>query len=82
MRFFDSCCERVTLADIAEDIANDLRFEEYLKKLYEERERAKVHLSKKEKEKTAYDKKTTNFLLFLPTGSIKFQEINTASLKR
>lgn len=60
MRFFDSCCERVTLADIAEDIANDLRFEEYLKKLYEERERAKEHLSKKEKGKTAYDKKTCN----------------------
>ena len=37
MRFFDSCCERVTLADIAEDIVNDLRFEEYLKKLYEDR---------------------------------------------
>ena len=58
MRFFDSCCGRVTLADIAEDIVNDLRFEEYLKKLYEERERTKEHLSKKEKEKTAYDKKT------------------------
>ena len=58
MRFFDSCVERVTLADIAEDIINDLRFEGYLKKLYEERERAKEHLSKKEKEKTAYDKKT------------------------
>lgn len=56
--FFDSCTQRVTLADIAEDIANDLRFEEYLKKLYEERERAKVHLSKKEKEKAACDKKT------------------------
>ena len=53
MRFFDSCVEHVTLADIAEDIVNDLRFEEYLKKLYEERERTKEHLSKKEKEKTA-----------------------------
>ena len=60
MRFFDSCVEHVTLADIAEDIVNDLRFEECLKKLYEERERAKEHLSKKEKEKTAYDKKTCN----------------------
>ena len=58
MHFFDSCVEHVTLADIAEDIAIDLHFEEYLKKLYEERERAKEHLSKKEKEKTAYDKKT------------------------
>ena len=58
MRFFDSCCERVTLADIAEDIANDLRFEEYLKKLYEERERARAYAAQKAKEKTAYDKKT------------------------
>ena len=57
MRFFDSCVEHVTLADIAEDIVNDLHFEEYLKKLYEERERAKKHLSKKEKEKAACDKK-------------------------
>ena len=60
MRFFDSCCERVTLADVAEDIANDLRFERYLKKLHEERERAKAFAAKKDKEKTAYDKTTGN----------------------
>ena len=39
MRFFDSCAGRVTLADVAEDIANDLAFEKYLKKLHEEKER-------------------------------------------
>ena len=60
MRFYDSCCERVTLADVAEDIANDLRFERYLKKLHEERERAKAYAAKKDKEKTAYDKTTGN----------------------
>lgn len=58
MRFFDSCCERVTLADVAEDIANDLAFEKYLKKLHEERERAKAYAAQKGKEKNAYDKKT------------------------
>ena len=58
MRFFDSCCERVTLADVAEDIANDLAFEKYLKKLHEERERAKAYTAQKDKEKNAYDKKT------------------------
>ena len=53
MRFFDSCVERVTLADVAEDIANDLAFEKLLKKLHEERERAKTHAAKKDKEKNA-----------------------------
>lgn len=60
MRFFDSCCERVTLADVAEDIASDLRFERYLEKLHKERERAKAYAAKKDKEKNAYDKKTCN----------------------
>ena len=60
MRFFDSCVERVTLADVAEDIANDLAFEKHLKKLHEERERAKKFAAKKDKEKTAYDKTTGN----------------------
>lgn len=60
MRFFDSCCERVTLADVAEDIASDLRFEQYLKKLHENRERAKAYAAKKDKEKNTYDKKTCN----------------------
>ena len=55
MRFFDSCVSRVTLADVAEDIANDLAFEKYLKKLHEEKERSKSH--NKNKEKDTYDKK-------------------------
>lgn len=50
MRFFDSCMERVTLADAAEDIANDLAFERYLKKLHENREREKAYKAKKEKD--------------------------------
>lgn len=41
MRFFDSCAGRVTLAEVAEDIANDLAFEKYLKKLHENKEREK-----------------------------------------
>lgn len=49
MRVFDSCCERVTLADVAEDIANDLAFEKYLKKLHEERERARAYAAQKDK---------------------------------
>ena len=56
MRFFDSCVERVTLADVAEDIENDLRFEKYLKKLHEERERAKAYAAKKDKEKNDHEK--------------------------
>ena len=56
MRFFDSCVERVTLADVAEDIENDLRFEKYLKKLHEERERAKAYAAKKDKEKKDHEK--------------------------
>ena len=58
MRFFDSCTQRVTLADVAEDIANDLAFEKYLEKLHEERERARAYAAQKDKEKNAYDKKT------------------------
>lgn len=60
MRFFDSCAGRVTLADVAEDIANDLAFEKYLKKLHENRERAKAHTANKDKEKPIHDKKTCN----------------------
>lgn len=55
---FDSCAGRVTLAEVAEDIANDLAFEKYLKKLHENKEREKAH--NKDKEKDAYDKKTCN----------------------
>ena len=53
MRIFDSCVERVTLADVAEDIASDIAFEKYLKKLHEERERAKAFAAKKDKETNA-----------------------------
>jgi len=60
MRFFDSCVSRVTLADVAEDIANDLAFEKYLKKLHEEKERAKALNANKDKEKDENGKKTCN----------------------
>ena len=59
MRIFDSCAERVTLADVAEDIASDLAFEKHLKRLHEERERAKAYAAKKDKEKND-DEKTCN----------------------
>lgn len=55
MRIFDSCVELVTLADVAEDIANDLAFEKHLKRLHEERERAKAYAAKKDKEKTNHE---------------------------
>ena len=57
MRFFDSCAGRVTLADVAEDIANDLAFEKYLKKLHEEKERRNTN---KDKEKDNNGKTTCN----------------------
>ncbi len=57
MRFFDSCAGRVTLADVAEDIANDLAFEKYLKKLHEEKERRNAN---KDKEKDNNGKTTCN----------------------
>lgn len=60
MRFFDSCVSRVTLADVAEDIANDLAFEKYLKKLHENKERAKAFNANKDKEKDNNGKKTCN----------------------
>ena len=47
------------MADVAEDIANDLAFEKHLKKLHEERERAKAYAAKKDKEKN-HDQKTCN----------------------
>ena len=53
MRFFDSCVGRVTLADVAEDIASDINFEKYLKKLHEERERTKAFRARKDKERNA-----------------------------
>ena len=45
------------MADVAEDIANDLAFEKYLKKLHEERERRNAN---KDKEKDNNGKKTCN----------------------
>ena len=57
MRFFDSCAGRVTLADVAEDIANALAFEKYLKKLHEEKERRNAI---KDKEKDNNGKTTCN----------------------
>ena len=60
MRFFDSCAGRVTLADVAEDIANDLAFEKYLKKFHENKERAKAFNANKDKEKDNNGKTTCN----------------------
>ena len=56
MRFFDSCAERVTPADVAEDIAGDIAFERHLKKLHQERERAKAYAAKKGREKNEHEK--------------------------
>lgn len=60
MRFFDSCVKRVTLADVAEDIANDIEFEKYLKRLHEQCEREKEYDVNKDMEKLINDKKTCN----------------------
>ena len=60
MRFFDSQAGRVTLADVAEDIAGDLAFERYLKRLHAQREREKAYIANKKRRKDAYDKKTCN----------------------
>lgn len=57
MKFFDSCVERVTLADVSQDIANDLAFEKYLKTLYEKKERRYAY---KNKEKDNNGKTTCN----------------------
>ncbi len=57
MKFFDSCVERVTLADVSQDIANDLAFEKYLKTLYEKKERRNAY---KNKEKDNNGKTTCN----------------------
>ena len=61
MRFFDSCVDRVTLADVSDDIASDLAFEKYLRNLHRQREYRKAHAAKmNDKEKTENDKKTCN----------------------
>lgn len=62
MRIFDSCTRLVTLAEVADDIASDMRFNKYLQKQHEERERAKAAAKKTdmEKENMNNDKKTGN----------------------
>lgn len=62
MRIFDSCTRRVTLAEVADDIASDMRFQKYLQKQHEERERARAAAKKTdmEKENMNNDKKTGN----------------------
>lgn len=62
MRIFDSCTRRVTLAEVADDIASDMRFNKYLQKQHEERERARAAAKKTdtEKENMNNDKKTGN----------------------
>lgn len=60
MRFFDSCVGRVTLADVSDDIASDLAFEKYLKRLNQQREYRKAHAAAKDKENTENDKTTCN----------------------
>ena len=62
MRIFDSCMYRVTLADVADDIASDMRFQNYLKKQHEQREREKAAAVKNNdaKENMNNDKKTGN----------------------
>ena len=62
MRIFDSCTRLVTLAEVADDIASDMRFNKYLQKQHEERERA-IAAAKKtdtEKDNMNNDKKTGN----------------------
>lgn len=62
MRFFDSCTRRVSLAEVSEDIARDIAFNNYLKKRHEERERERAEAMRKanEKENIANDEKTGN----------------------
>lgn len=61
MRIFDSCMYRVTLADVADDIASDMRFQNYLKKQHEQREREKAAMKNNDaKENMNNDKKTGN----------------------
>ena len=62
MRFFDSCFRRVTLAEVSDDIARDIAFNNFLKQKHEAREREKAEALKKttNKENTTHDKKTGN----------------------
>ena len=62
MKFFDSCSRRVSLAEVSDDIARDIAFNEFLRKRHEAREREKAEAMKKAKEKEtiANGKKTGN----------------------
>lgn len=62
MRFFDSCSRRVTLAEVSDDIARDIAFNNFLKQRHEAREREKAEAMKKTSSKEAprNDKKTGN----------------------
>lgn len=62
MKFFDSCTRRVSLAEVSDDIARDIAFNEFLRKRHEAREREKAEAMKKAREKEIVDngKKTGN----------------------
>ena len=62
MKFFDSCTRRVSLAEVSDDIARDIAFNEFLRKRHEAREREKAAAMKKAREKEIVDngKKTGN----------------------
>ena len=62
MKFFDSCTRRVSLAEVSNDVARDIAFNEFLRKRHEAREREKVEAMKKAREKETMNngKKTGN----------------------
>lgn len=62
MKFFDSCTRRVSLAEVSNDIARDIAFNEFLRKRHEAREREKAEALKKAREKETMNngKKTGN----------------------
>lgn len=62
MKFFDSCTRRVSLAEVSNDIARDIAFNEFLRKRHEAREREKAEAMKKVREKETMNngKKTGN----------------------
>ena len=62
MKFFDSCARRVSLAEVSNDVARDIAFNEFLRKRHEAREREKAEAMKKAREKETMNngKKTGN----------------------
>lgn len=62
MKFFDSCTRRVSLAEVSNDVARDIAFNEFLRKRHEAREREKAEAMKKAREKETMNngKKTGN----------------------